>query len=245
VVSVRAENVVLKTGVKPALPPGDYVRVSIADQGAGIAKEMLPKIFDPYFSTKERGDKKGMGLGLTICHSIIQKHEGAITVKSEAGTGATFQILLPACRKLPVSPEKTASGPAIPQRPAKLLVMDDEEAVRNVVGTILQQMGHAVELVADGAQAIKAYQDAQRQGTPFDLVLLDLTVQTGLGGQETLRALLHSNLDVRAIVMTGYSNDPVLLEPERHGFKGGLAKPFSGDQLQKMLARILPNRPAP
>lgn len=245
VVTVRAENVVLKAGGKPALPPGDYVRVSVADQGSGIAKEILPKIFDPYFSTKERGDQKGMGLGLTICHSIIQKHEGTITVESEAKAGTTFQILLPASRKLPAPPEKTTSGPAPHPVPVKILVMDDEETLRNVIKATLRQMGHAVELVADGGLAIKAYQDAMRQGTPFDLVLLDLTVHAGLGGQETLRALLALDPHVRAIVMTGYSNDSMLLEPERHGFKGGLAKPFNRDQLQTMLARILSIRPAP
>ena len=96
VVSVRAENVVLGPQENPSLPPGDYVRVSIADQGGGIAKEVLPKIFDPYFSTKQRGNQKGMGLGLTICHTVIQKHGGAIAVESEPGVGTTFHLHLPA-----------------------------------------------------------------------------------------------------------------------------------------------------
>jgi signal transduction histidine kinase/ActR/RegA family two-component response regulator len=248
VVSVRAENVVLQAGANPSLPPGDYVQVSIADQGAGIAKEVLPKIFDPYFSTKEKGNQKGMGLGLTICHSIIQKHGGTITVKSEAGAGATFQILLPASRNLPAPPEKTTSGPAPQPLPRKILVMDDEETVRNLIGTIFRQMGHAVELVADGEHAIQAYQNATRQGNPFDAVVLDLTVHAGLGGRETLETLLQFDPDVQAVVMSGYSNDPVLLEPERHGFKEGLAKPFNRDQLQNMISRILDHldhRPAP
>ena len=187
-----------------------------------------------------------MGLGLTICYSIIKKHEGMITVKSEPGAGATFHILLPASRKLPEPPpEKTASKLATGQRPGKILVMDDEEVLRNLVGTILQQMGHEVELVADGKMAIKAYQDVKRQGKPFDVVMLDLTVPTGIGGLETLRALLQIDPAVKAVVMTGYSNDPVLLEPESHGFKGGLAKPFDRDQLQTLLSRTMHNHRVP
>ena len=110
VISVRAENVVLGPQENPSLPPGDYVRVSIADRGGGIAKEVLPKIFDPYFSTKQRGTQKGMGLGLSICHTVIQKHGGAIAVESEPGVGTTFRLHLPASRKL--LQEEKASVPA-------------------------------------------------------------------------------------------------------------------------------------
>ncbi len=117
VISVRAENVVLGSHENPSLPPGDYVRVSIADQGGGIAKEVLPKIFDPYFSTKQRGDQKGMGLGLTICHTVIQKHGGAIAVESELGVGTTFHIHLPASRKL--LGEEKASVPSEPSAAGK------------------------------------------------------------------------------------------------------------------------------
>ena len=129
VVSVRAENVVLGSHENPSLPPGDYVRVSIADQGGGIAKEVLPKIFDPYFSTKQRGDQKGMGLGLTICHAVIQKHGGAIAVESEVGVGTTFHLYLPASRKLPAEGESIRCRRGLP-RHGRILVMDDEEGVR-------------------------------------------------------------------------------------------------------------------
>ena len=243
-VAVRAENVVLGRRDKTSLPPGEYVRVSVTDQGGGIAKDVLPKIFDPYFSTKVKGNQKGMGLGLTICYSIIRKHDGAITVKSEVGSGTSLELFLPAYRRQPEPepPEKT-SGPATRQRPARILVMDDEESLRKVVRVILQRMGHAVELATEGGMAIKLYQDARRKGKPFDLVLLDLTVQAGMGGLETLQALRQFDPSVQAVVMTGYSHDPVLLNPEAHGFKGALPKPFSRDQLQQMLAKIHPNQP--
>lgn len=243
-VSVRAENVVLGRRDKTSLPPGEYVRVSVTDQGGGIAKDILPKIFDPYFSTKVKGNQKGMGLGLTICHSIIRKHDGAITVKSEAGSGTRLELFLPAYRLQPEpEPPKETSKPAARQRPAKILVMDDEESLRNVVRVILQRMGHAVELAAEGAMAIQLYQDARRKGTPFDVVLLDLTVQAGMGGLETLQALRQFDPSVQAVVMTGYSHDPVLLNPEAYGFKDGLPKPFSREQLQKILAKIRPTNP--
>jgi len=237
VVSVRAENVVLRSHEIPSLPPGEYVRVSIADQGVGISKAVLPKIFDPYFSTKQRGDQKGMGLGLTICHTVIQRHGGAIAVESEVGVGTTFHIHLPASRKL-LTKEK-ASLPTILPRHGRILVMDDEEVVRGVIEATLRQMGHEVEPVEDGQRAIEVYGNAKAQGRPFDLVILDLTVRAGVGGREAIQALLKLDPTVKAIVMTGYANDPVALEPERYGFKGILAKPFGVVELQKTLARIM------
>jgi signal transduction histidine kinase/CheY-like chemotaxis protein len=237
VVTVRAENVVLGPQTHPSLPPGDYVRVSITDWGGGIAKELLSKVFDPYFSTKRRGAQKGMGLGLAICHTIIQKHGGAIAVESEAGEGTTFHIHLPASRKL-LQPEE-ASVPASQPRSGRILVMDDQEVVRRLTKRLLEQMCHEVELEQDGQGAIEAYASAKDQGHPFDAVILDLTVRNGVGGKETLRELLKIDPAVKAIVMSGYANDPVVLEPERHGFKGVLAKPFDRHSLRKVLDRVL------
>jgi PAS domain S-box-containing protein len=237
VVSVRAENVVLGSHENPSLPPGDYVRVSIADRGGGIAKEVLPKIFDPYFSTKQRGDQKGMGLGLTICHTVIQKHGGAIAVESEVGVGTTFHIHLPAFRKR--LGEEKASVPEVLPRQGRILVMDDEEGVREVVGVLLQRMGHEVEMVEDGQRAVEVYGSAKGQGRPFDAVILDLTVRAGVGGQEAILALLKIDPAVKAIVMSGYANDPVVLEPERCEFKGALVKPFAIGELQEMVSRVM------
>jgi CheY-like chemotaxis protein len=237
VVSVRAENVVLGSHNKPSLPPGDYVRVSIADRGGGIAKEMLPKIFDPYFSTKQRGDQKGMGLGLTICHTVIQKHGGAIDVESELGVGTTFHIHLPASRK-GLGDEK-ASVPKILPRHGRILVMDDAEGMRKVFGVLLQRMGHEVELVEEGQRAIEVYRGAKGQGRPFDAVILDLTIRGGMGGQETILALRRIDPAAKAIVMSGYTDDPVVQEHERHGFEAALEKPFDIGKLQEVLSQVL------
>ena len=237
VVSVRAENVVLGSHEISSLPSGDYVRVSIADRGGGIAKEVLPKIFDPYFSTKQRGDRKGMGLGLTICHAVIQKHGGAIAVESEVGIGTTFHIYLPAFRK--ELADQNAFVPKILPRHGRILVMDDEDGVRKVLGASIERMGHEVELVEDGERAIEVYARAKAQGRPFDAVILDLTIRRGMGGHEAILALRRIDSAAKAIVMSGYADDPVLQEPERHGFKGVLAKPFDSDNLSNVLARVL------
>ena len=238
-VIIRAENVILNGQKQPSLPPGEYVHLSITDRGGGVAKEVLPKIFDPYYSTKHRGVQKGMGLGLTIGHSIMQKHGGAISVESEAGMGATFHIHLPACRKTIVL-EKAAASKEF-HRPGRILLMDDEEGVRTMVGATLRRMGHEVELAEDGQRAVEIYRNAKDLGQPFDAVILDLTVRAGMGGQETIQALLRLDPKVKAIVMSGYAGDPVVLEYEQHGFKGALAKPFDYAKLQEILSQVMGN----
>jgi CheY-like chemotaxis protein len=237
VVAIRAENVVLSDYEQPSLPRGDYVRVSITDHGAGIADDVLPKIFDPYFSTKQRGHQKGMGLGLTICHSVILKHAGAIAVESKVGVGTTFHIYLPAARKL-TSGER-AAVPAAIGRQGKVLVMDDDDAVREILGVTLQQMGHEVATARDGQMAVEIYGKAHRVGRPFDTVILDLTVSGGMGGRETIQALLQLDPMVKAIVMSGYGHDRVILEHDRYGFKGALTKPFDPEELEEILNRVM------
>jgi CheY-like chemotaxis protein len=240
-VFVRAENVVLNAQQEPSLPVGEYVRVSIEDQGTGIAKDVLPKIFDPYFSTKHRGDQKGMGLGLTICHAVVQKHGGAIAVKSEVGHGTTFDICLPAARKLSAG-EKTPM-PASEPRHGRVLVMDDEDGVREVLGQTLEGMGHSAEMAEDGQKAIEIYKKAQSLGRHFDVVLLDLTIREGMGGQEAIQALLKIDPNVKAIAMSGYIDSPVILDPGRHGFKAAMEKPFDAGKLQEILSRVIGSSP--
>jgi CheY-like chemotaxis protein len=178
-----------------------------------------------------------MGLGLTICHSIIQSHGGAIGVESKPGKGTVIQFHLPASRKLPE--KEKPSVPALPEKQGRVMVMDDEEGVRAVVGLLIEQMGHEVELVADGQEAIEACRRAKEQARPFDVILMDLTIRGGMGGQEAMQALLAIDPDVKAIVMSGYADNPVILDPGRHGFKGVLAKPFNMVELRKSISRIM------
>ena len=235
-ISITAENAVLTLPNSFSLPPGDYLTVRFSDQGKSIPEEILPKIFDPYFSTKQRGVQKGMGLGLTICQSIIQKHGGTIDVKSLSGEGTTFQIYLPAFREaIPVQESpRSASSPK-----GRILVMDDEEMVRSMVGSILKRLGYEVEMVENGERVIEAYQTAQTLARPFDAFLLDLTVRGGMGGKETIRRLLKLDPEVKAIVLSGYDQSKVIQEYEVYGFKAALTKPFLVDDLKTILIKIL------
>jgi nitrogen-specific signal transduction histidine kinase/CheY-like chemotaxis protein len=241
VLRVRAVNVLRSASDHPSLPAGDYVQVSFEDQGPGIPSDLLPKIFDPYFSTKQRGSRKGMGLGLTICHSIIRKHAGAITVESAMGVGTSVIILLPAARMLSYG-AKAPPRATIPPR-QRLLIMTDEEAIRQAVGQTLSGMGHTVVWAQNGQTAIEKYKTTQQMDAQFEVVILALTVREGMGGLETLQALLQLDPGVKAIAMNGNVRDPELLEPGRHGFKAVLTKPFEAGKLREILARVLGTAP--
>jgi PAS domain S-box-containing protein len=237
VVSLVAENVVLRPGCSPALAPGEYVQIRVADQGCGIAPDVLPKIFDPYFSTKLRGTQKGMGLGLTICHSVVKKYGGTITVESTQVRGTTFHVFLPASRQIPAQAE-TVPG-MTGRRQGRILVMDDEQVVRTNLGRVLKQMGYEPELAADGATAVELYAKAKQGGRCFDATILDLTVRGAMGGEEAVRALRALDPEVRAVVMSGHSDDEVMQEYLQYGFKGALTKPFDREALLDVLSRVL------
>ncbi len=242
VVFVRAENVVLRAQDVPALPAGAYVQVSVTDQGPGIPGAVLPKIFDPYFSTKQRGPQRGMGLGLTICHAVVKKHDGAILAKTEKGVGSTFLVYLPAARKAPGAQVACATL-SMPWH-GRVLVMDDDDPVRNLVGLTLRGMGHTVELAENGEKAIALFKRAKTLGNPFELVVLDLTVRGGMGGLEAVRVLLEIDPAVVAIAMSGYVHDPVILYPERYGFMAALAKPFNHETLREAITQVMDRLPA-
>jgi CheY-like chemotaxis protein len=228
---------VIGTSEHPHLSPGDYVQLRVADQGCGMPEEVRAKIFDPYFSTKQRGDEKGTGLGLTICHAIIQKHGGEIEVTSEVGTGTTFLVHLPACRDEAGDKEPAEATTALSS--ARILVMDDDESVRKVIGLTLRRMGNEVEMAPDGKSAIDLYRKAKETGRPFDLVFLDLTIRAGMGGLETMVALRRLDPGVKGIVMSGYSEDTTVREPRKHGFAGVLSKPFDRGKLKEVIARVM------
>jgi two-component system, cell cycle sensor histidine kinase and response regulator CckA len=240
VVTVRAQNVTLGETNEAALPAGNYVHLQFEDRGSGIAADVLPKIFDPYFSTKTRGEQKGMGLGLTICHSIILKHAGAITVNSSPGGPTCFHVYLPACEKPPVTETKPAAAPTEARvQLGRVLVMDDEPSVRMIFEHVLRLLGYEPATAENGEKALEAYQQAKKEGRPFDVVILDLTVRGEMGGQEVARVLLEQDPSVRAIVMSGYGEDDVMRRYQEFGFKGTLIKPFDSETLRAMLARVM------
>ena len=232
---VQAVNVPPEDAPRPyAREP--YVRISITDQGIGIPTEHLDKIFDPYFTTKIHR----RGLGLTTARTIVQRHAGYMTVDSTPGMGTTVYVyLLASPASLP--PQEVVRLPLVAGQ-HKILVMDDEEIVRTVLTQMLTQLGYIVESARDGAEAILLYRRAKDVGQPFTVVLMDLTIATGMGGTETMAEIRQVDPEVKAIVSSGYSNDPVMANFRHYGFSGVLAKPYQLAELQAVLQNVIGDR---
>jgi len=231
-VSISARNTPIIED-NPQLRIGDYLKITIQDAGVGIHKEHLAKIFDPYFTTKQ----KGSGLGLAIVHSIIAKHDGHIVVDSILGEGTTFTIFLPAAKE--VTLRRGQPSETLLFGKGKVLVMDDELLVRDVAMHILTKHGFQVELACDGAEAIEKYAAAQKAGDPFDVIILDLTVPGGMGGKEAARLLRELDSEAQIIASSGYSSDPVMSDFRAHGFSAVLPKPYSHRELSAALGAVL------
>jgi len=236
-IKVSCEDVNIGEKDSLTLKDGKYVKISIEDQGPGIPEEDLEKIFDPYFSTKDMGAQKGMGLGLAISDSIVKKHDGLITVESQMETGTTLSIYLPASEKkiVEVAPVKKPLPEQFVTQGGKILVMDDEEVIRDVSNALLTHLGYKAEVAVEGVEAIEMYEKAMKSEKLFDMVILDLTNKVGMGGAETIVNLLEIDPNVKAIVTTGYSSDPIINKFREHGFRGALPKPFTLDQLRTAL----------
>ncbi len=233
--TVTADNVQLGQEEVGDCPAGRYVRIRFADTGTGIDPRHRAKVFDPYFTTKQNGS----GIGLTSCYSIASRHNGHISVDSVLGKGTIFTVHLPAAESM----DDTAPAPAPPEsnRPQiRILLMDDKEFVRKICRRQLESLGHDVTCAASGEEAIDAYIQARDEQRPFDLLIFDLTVPGGMGGVRTLAKLKTMDKNVRAIAASGYSNDPVMADPEAYGFIKSLYKPFSLDTLASVLASVLP-----
>jgi len=231
---IKARNRVIGKDEHRTLPSGSYSEVSIQDQGKGMSAVTVRKAFDPFFTTKD----KGSGLGLAICHSIIQKHNGHIEVESIESQGSTFTVLLPATESVAESP--AISYDAVTGRTGRILVMDDDRYVLRTAQEILKRAGHTVETAEDGADMLKKYERAIESGTPFDVVILDLTVPGGMGGIESVGRLKQLNPDATAIVSSGYSNDPVMAEYREYGFEARLTKPYGSFELRQVVGCLLP-----
>lgn len=240
-IRVGADNVRIDPENNIALNEGKYLKISIEDHGIGIPEEVLGKIFDPYFSTKEKGTQKGMGLGLSISHSIIKRHGGDIEVVSEVGVGTTFFIYLPASEKetteIKLAKKPTKEKPIAGR--GRVLVMDDEEMIRTLCSQMLVHLGYEVVLSEDGAQAIELYEKAMKSRRPFDVVILDLTVRGGIGGEETISKLTEIDPGVKGIVSSGYSDGPVISDYESYGFSAAIAKPYKVNELGRTLNKVV------
>ncbi len=231
---VSAENLeLILPDAALGLSAGRWVRVVMQDQGVGIPEEYLKKIFDPYFTTKP----KGSGMGLATAYSIVRSHDGILIVESHPGEGSTFSIYLPASQN-ELQPEKTGPAP-VAQSAARVLVLDDEEAICMLVTCALEPLGYQVTETNDGVDAIAAYEKAMQEGRPYDIVISDLTIPGGMGGKDTIKRLTEIDPNVCAIVSSGYSGDPVLSRHEEFGFSGMIAKPYEIDALGHKVAEVL------
>ncbi len=232
-IKIKLENAALSENDFSTLTLGRYVKISLADEGNGIPEVHLEKIFDPYFTTKQDGS----GLGLSIVHSIILKHLGYIYVNSTLGEGTTFVIHLPTANtednNLMESQTNTTPNSEVPA--LKILLMDDDALVRDVSQRILNKLGHAVDLCNDGTQAIKNYRTAMDQNTPYSLVVMDLTIPGGMGGQETMKQLLAIDQNTKGVVASGYSTDPIMAKYKDYGFKAMVTKPYTIEKMKQVI----------
>ncbi len=232
-ITIAASNYTATRESDLPINEGKFVKISIRDQGQGIKPDDLPKIFDPYFTTKN----DGTGLGLSIVHSIVNNHNGHIVVDSPPGKGTTFHIYLPASlmknEKIKAEPSQVITGSG------KILLMDDEEMIRDFARELLEYLGYEVELAGDGAEAVKLFQKARANGTPFSAVFMDITVPGGMGGKEAIQEMLEIDPAVKAIVSSGYARDPIMSNYQRYGFVGVVPKPYNLEEMSMELHRVL------
>lgn len=224
-IEIRAENTEL--GAEPAIPlePGFYVKIVVADTGPGIPPEHLPRIFDPYFTTK----KSGSGLGLATTYSIVKNHDGHILVDSEPGAGTTFTFFLPALPSASVQVEEPEQK--LYHGKGRILLMDDEAMIRQIAGDMLTHLGYEVAFAADGEEAIRLFEEAESWENPYDVILADLTVPGGVGARELVERLRPRYPHLKCIVTSGYTNNPVLLNPVEYGFLATIQKPYTIQQI--------------
>ena len=234
VIVVRGKNHLASP--HPGLEEGPYIEISVGDSGEGIAPEHMDRVFDPYFTTKDGGS----GLGLTTAYSIVKRHEGLLTLDSEPGVGTTCRIYLPASAASRIeSKPQPIDRPKVEWGPVRVLVMDDEPAIRRAVTKVLTQSGYTVETTGDGESAASLYKKRLEESNRFDLVIMDLTVSGGMGGKTALERLLQIDPHVTAIVASGYSSDPVVADYASYGFRGSITKPYSADELLHVVAETL------
>jgi signal transduction histidine kinase/CheY-like chemotaxis protein len=232
-IKISAENVMTDQKDSLQLQDGGYVKISITDQGIGIPEKHLPKIFDPFYTTKE----KGSGLGLSTSFAIVKRHDGTIRVESELGVGTTFYVYLSASESESGGVEKEREKPL--QGKGRILVVDDDDGVRRSAGKVLKRLGYRVELAKDGAEGVEIYEKAIKGKRPFDAVIMDLTIPGGMGGKEGIRELKRVDPDAKVIVSSGYSGDAVMSGFREYGFVGVVQKPYKIEDLSEVLATVI------
>ncbi len=235
-VHVSFENVTISENNVFLLKSGDYIKITFRDEGIGIPKESLSKIFEPYFTTKTGGT----GLGLATVLSIINRHEGHVSVESKVGIGTTFTLFVPALRGT-ISPVPQEVKP-VHRGHGRILIMDDEELVRNVAGDILIDLGYDVAYAKDGNEAVEVYLEAEKEQNLFDVVIMDLTIPGGMGGKDAVKKLQAVAPAAKVIVSSGYSKDPIMAEYEKYGFCGVVCKPYDANEISEEISKVMKKR---
>jgi PAS domain S-box-containing protein len=227
---IRARNLAAGPDDLPSLSEGRYVHVAVQDHGCGIDPDHLQRIFDPYFTSKGSGS----GLGLAVCHTIVRNHGGLIRMDSTPGVGTTAEFVLPA---VPDTETDTRAEDSTEHetRQGRILLMDDEGLIRRGARLMLRSARYEVVCAEHGEDAVELYRHAHANERPFDAVILDITVADGMGGLECLERLRAVDPDVCAIVSSGYCEDPVMAQPHAYGFRGVLPKPYSLEELLRVL----------
>lgn len=234
VVDIECTNISRDQSHGLSIHAGEYICIAIKDRGIGIPAAMLGNIFDPYFTTKQEGS----GLGLAITHSIIRKHNGHISVESKQGAGSSFLIYLPALKERQLL-EKEKPKDIKAGGKAKVMVMDDEQMIRELSEKMLSRNGYEVVLAKDGEQAVSLYKEAMVSTGPIDVIIMDLTIPGGMGGKETVQEILKINPAAKVIVSSGYSNDPILANCREYGFSAAIVKPFQIKEITGVISKVL------
>jgi two-component system, cell cycle sensor histidine kinase and response regulator CckA len=237
-IRVSARNMDIDSDSGLLLRSGRYIKVTIKDRGRGIDSRSIAKIFDPYFTTKP----SSTGLGLSISYSIIKKHEGLLQLEHTSPRGSTFSFYLPATDAEPSTPEPVLANQIFNFSHQRVLVMDDEAAIRDLTSELLATLGYEVTTVPDGAEALRTFQQAIRRGEKFQAVILDATIRGGMGGVATVERLRDIDPNVTAIICSGYSDEAALAEFLAYGFQAALPKPFTRHELANVLQRAMETR---
>ena len=235
---VSCDNFSYRVDTSPIVPdlvPGDYIRITIRDQGVGIPENYLKRIFDPYFTTKPKGN----GLGLATTYSIIKNHNGLITVESQIHVGSTFTLYLPALRHHEMPAEPPRQFNEVVCGTGRVLIVDDEEAIRTLVEFTLERLGYEVTQAESALEGVNIYREKFEAGERFDAVILDLTLPGGMGGKEALKKLIEIDPTVNAIVSSGYAMDATMSRYQDFGFRGVIAKPYEAAELGKIVHEVI------
>lgn len=212
-----------------------YCKVKIHDTGPGISADIIDKIFDPYFTTKSDGN----GLGMASSFSIVKKHDGYLFAESEEGNGTCFTLYLPASDSMPVETPGNVVNIHQSKVKGRIMIMDDQEMLHEVAEAMLEELGYQTVHALDGIEAIEKYRERADGSEPIDVVIMDLTIPGGMGGEEAVQGVLSIDNDAKVIVCSGYSNDSVMARFSDYGFKGALSKPYNIDELDSMLNQMM------